>query len=62
MLWVLFDLGRRGIMAITTGGTEERFTRGNAYGDINDVLYWRAITTTRVSVHQQTINLRIVAL
>ncbi len=31
--------GRQGILAITTGGTEERFSFGGSYGDISQVLH-----------------------
>jgi NAD(P)H dehydrogenase (quinone) len=34
-----YFVGRRGLLAVTTGGTKERFSPGNAYGPIAEVLY-----------------------
>lgn len=34
-----FYLGRRALIAVSSGGTRERFTDGDAYGDIDRVLY-----------------------
>lgn len=34
-----YFLGRRALMGISTGGTRERFSDGDAYGDIKRVLY-----------------------
>jgi NAD(P)H dehydrogenase (quinone) len=32
-------IGRRGTMCVTTGGTRKRFSEGDAYGEIRQVLY-----------------------
>jgi NAD(P)H dehydrogenase (quinone) len=34
-----FFIGRRALLAVTTGGTPERFSPGGGYGPIKDVLY-----------------------
>src|SRR5262249_34672216 len=34
-----YFVGRRAMLGLTTGGTPERFSAGNAYGPIDDVLY-----------------------
>jgi NAD(P)H dehydrogenase (quinone) len=34
-----FYRGRRALMGITTGGTEERFSAGGVYGEVEQVLY-----------------------
>jgi NAD(P)H dehydrogenase (quinone) len=34
-----YFVGRRALLGIVTGGTPERFSKGNTYGDIGDVLY-----------------------
>jgi NAD(P)H dehydrogenase (quinone) len=34
-----FFLGRRALIGVTTGGTQQRFSDGDAYGDIARVLY-----------------------
>ncbi len=34
-----YFVGRRAALAIATGGTSERFSAGNTYGEIGDVLY-----------------------
>jgi NAD(P)H dehydrogenase (quinone) len=34
-----YFVGRRALLAITTGGTPERFSEGGSYGPIQDVLY-----------------------
>jgi NAD(P)H dehydrogenase (quinone) len=34
-----YFVGRRAVLGIVTGGTPERFSAGNTYGEIGDVLY-----------------------
>ncbi len=34
-----YFVGRRGLIGLTTGGTQERFSAAGVYGEIDDVLY-----------------------